>query len=111
MAHIVIVGDGPGGLSAALFLAKAGHTVTVFGRDQTPMHHAQLYNYLGVRDISGSDFQLQARRHATAFGAGIVDAQVTAIQHGRHRHDRRSGPRHGGLSRARGRQGQSTAGT
>ena len=29
MARIIIVGDGPGGLSAALFLAKAGQDVTV----------------------------------------------------------------------------------
>lgn len=40
MAAVVIVGDGPGGLSAALFLAKNGHQVTVFGEDKTSMHYA-----------------------------------------------------------------------
>ena len=34
MARIIIVGDGPGGLSAALFLAKADQDVTVFGMDR-----------------------------------------------------------------------------
>gem|GEM_PF-5879158 len=29
MTQITIVGDGPGGLSAALFLARADHAVTV----------------------------------------------------------------------------------
>jgi thioredoxin reductase (NADPH) len=66
MTRTVVVGDGPGGLSAALFLAKNGHTVTVYGQDQTPMHHAHLRNYLGLPDISGSDFQAVAREHATA---------------------------------------------
>jgi thioredoxin reductase (NADPH) len=51
MARIIIVGDGPGGLSAALLLAKNGHTVSVYGQDQTPMHHAQLHDYLGSPDI------------------------------------------------------------
>lgn len=34
MVRINIVGDGPGGLSAALFLTKNGHEVTVFGQDK-----------------------------------------------------------------------------
>jgi thioredoxin reductase (NADPH) len=61
MASITIVGDGPGGLSAALFLAKAGHTVTVYGQDNTAMHYAYLRNYLGLPEISGSEFQQAAR--------------------------------------------------
>lgn len=79
MTRISIIGDGPGGLSAALYLAKAGHTVTVFGQDETPMHHAQLYNYLGIPAISGRDFQRSARRHVANHGAAIDDVQVTGI--------------------------------
>ncbi len=67
MAHIAIVGDGPGGLSAALFLAKAGQTVTVFGTDETARHYAYLHNYLGIAEISGSDFQRVARDQVTSF--------------------------------------------
>ena len=61
MSSVVIVGDGPGGLSAALFLAKNKLQVTVFGQDQTAMHYAYLYNYLGLPEIDGSDFQEIAR--------------------------------------------------
>jgi thioredoxin reductase len=50
MARVNIVGDGPGGLSAALFLAKNGHEVKVFGQDTTAMNFAYLYNYLDTRD-------------------------------------------------------------
>ena len=79
LAHIAIVGDGPGGLSAALFLAKAGETVTVFGTDETAMHYAYLHNYLGVKEISGSDFQRVARDQVTAFGADLRPERVASI--------------------------------
>lgn len=80
MVNVLIVGDGPGGLSAALYLAKAGHGVTVFGQDRTPMHHAELHNYLGLPVVSGSDFQRVARSQAADHGATIVDANVAAIR-------------------------------
>ena len=79
VAHIAIVGDGPGGLSAALFLAKAGQTVTVFGTDETAMHYAYLHNYLGIPEISGSDFQRVARDQVTGFGAEIRPERVASV--------------------------------
>lgn len=82
MASITIVGDGPGGLSAALFLAKNGHQVTVFGTDKTAMHHAYLYNYLGIPEIAGSEFQKIARGQVTQFGARVLDEQVTSVDVG-----------------------------
>ena len=64
MASVAIVGDGPGGLSAALFLAKNGHEVTVFGTDKTAMNWAYLHNYLGISEIAGTEFQTIARGQA-----------------------------------------------
>lgn len=78
--RIGIVGDGPGGLSAALFLAKAGHEVVVFGRDATAMNYAYLYNYLGLPEIDGKEFQRIAREQAAGQGANLVDATVTAVE-------------------------------
>ncbi len=79
MARIAIVGDGPGGLSAALFLAKNGQDVTVFGTDETAMHYAHLHNYLGVPDIGGSEFQAIARSQVTGFGAEIKTIRVSGV--------------------------------
>jgi thioredoxin reductase len=75
----VVVGDGPGGLSAALFLAKNGLEVTVYGQDKTAMHWALLRNYLGVKEIPGSQFQAIAREQAESFGAKLVSARVDAV--------------------------------
>lgn len=79
MPQTIVIGDGPGGLSAALFLAKNGTEVTVYGKDQTAMHYAYLHNYLGIDEISGSDFQAKARSQASAVGASLRDALVTAV--------------------------------
>lgn len=79
MANTIVVGDGPGGLSAALFLAKNGHDVTVFGQDQTAMNYAELHNYLGIPAISGTEFQTIARSQVEAVGGSIVDSEVTAV--------------------------------
>jgi thioredoxin reductase (NADPH) len=79
MPEVIIVGDGPGGLSAALFLAKNKVDVVVFGSDKTAMHYAQLRNYLGIRDIHGSELQKTAREQVTGFGGRLREERVTEI--------------------------------
>jgi thioredoxin reductase len=76
---VIIVGDGPGGLSAALFLAKNGLSVTVYGQDKTAMHWALLKNYLGIPEVHGSEFQRTAKKQVEAFGAKVVEARVESV--------------------------------
>lgn len=76
----IVIGDGPGGLSAALFLAKGGLKVRVYGEDKTAMHWAQVKNYLGVVDIHGSEFQRTARAQVESFGAELVAARVERVE-------------------------------
>ena len=80
MAQITIVGDGPGGLSAALFLARSNNQVTVYGTDATVMNFAFLNNYLGVDAISGTDFQIAAKNQVINAGATLLDQEVTSVK-------------------------------
>lgn len=82
MARVTVVGDGPAGLSAALFLAKNGHEATVFAQDGTPMHYAQLHNYLGIPEIGGTKFQEVARAQVREQGAELCEEEVTGVEAG-----------------------------
>jgi thioredoxin reductase (NADPH) len=79
MADVIVIGDGPGGLSAALLLAKGGMDVVVFGQDKTAMHAALLKNYLGIPEMLGSDFQTIARRQAESVGARLRAERVESV--------------------------------
>ena len=76
---VVIVGDGPGGLSAALFLVRGGLDIRVYGQDKTAMHWAMLNNYLGVEEMLGSDFQEICKKQVAAAGVELVMEKVKAI--------------------------------
>jgi thioredoxin reductase len=80
MAHTAIVGGGPAGLSAALFLAKNGQDATVFDTDDTWMHKAHLFNYLGIKTEDGSAFLETAREQVDHFGAERIEAEVTGVE-------------------------------
>lgn len=79
MPDAIVIGDGPGGLSAALLLAKNKVDVVVFGENHTAMHYAQVRNYLGIPEVHGSDFQQVARAQVAAFGARIRDDRVETV--------------------------------
>jgi thioredoxin reductase len=79
MHDVLVIGDGPGGLSAALFLAKNKLRVLVIGQDKTAMHWALLRNYLGLPEILGADFQRIAREQVTAVGGELRDARVETV--------------------------------
>jgi thioredoxin reductase (NADPH) len=76
---VIVVGDGPAGLSAALFLAKNDQHTVVFGDDETAMHYAYLRNFLGIEGIDGTRFQEQARAQVVGFGAEVVAATVAEV--------------------------------
>ncbi|MFB6161250.1 MAG: FAD-dependent oxidoreductase [Haloferacaceae archaeon] len=77
MAQVAVVGGGPAGLSAALFASKNGLDVVLFDTDETWMHKAHLFNYLGIGSVDGSAFMATARQQADDFG--VDRHQGTAV--------------------------------
>ncbi|SFS01053.1 Pyridine nucleotide-disulphide oxidoreductase [Halomicrobium zhouii] len=79
MTDVLIVGGGPAGLSAALFTAKNDLDTVVFDTDETWMHKAHLFNYLGIESEDGTQFVEDARAQAEGFGADLHEAKVTDV--------------------------------
>jgi thioredoxin reductase len=69
MADVAIVGGGPAGLGAALLTAKNDLDTVVFDTDETWLHSAHLFNYLGVESVGGDEFLDVARRQVDSHGA------------------------------------------
>ncbi|RZH69059.1 NAD(P)/FAD-dependent oxidoreductase [Natrinema altunense] len=79
-ASVIVIGGGPAGLSAALLTAKNGLETTVFDTDETWMHKAHLFNYLGIGSVGGSEFMATARQQVDDFGADRRQSEeVTAV--------------------------------
>ena len=68
MTQVAVVGGGPAGLSAALFTAKNDLDTVVFDTDETWMHKAHLFNYLGIESVGGEEFLETARAQVDEFG-------------------------------------------
>ena len=78
----VIVGGGPAGLTAAIYLARARYRVLVVEKDhfggQITITN-EVVNYPGVLSASGSELTETMRRQAEAFGAEFMLAEVTGL--------------------------------
>jgi thioredoxin reductase len=80
MTDVLIVGGGPAGLSAALFTEKNGLDTVVYDTDETWMHKAHLFNYLGIDSMDGTEFIEASREQVEAFGVDIHEAEVTGVE-------------------------------
>ncbi|MFB6285581.1 MAG: NAD(P)/FAD-dependent oxidoreductase [Candidatus Bipolaricaulia bacterium] len=78
MADVIIVGGGPAGYSAALFTSKYGLDTVVYDTDDSKMHSAYLWNYLGIQEMHGSDFLNVAREQVEEYGTEIRKEKITS---------------------------------
>jgi thioredoxin reductase (NADPH) len=76
----IIIGAGPGGLQAAIHLARYNRRVLLVDRGGGRTSHARhLVNYLGIRNISGRELIATGLRQIKNFGADVAAATVTGI--------------------------------
>lgn len=77
---VIIVGGGPAGLSAAIYLARAKFSVLVIEKEEFGGQitiTSEIINYPGVLKLSGKELTENMKKQAQYFGAGFLKANVT----------------------------------
>ena len=83
MEHVIIIGNGPAGISTALYTTRAGINTTIIGKDYGALGKAsEIENYYGFsQPISGKDLIAEGMEGARRLGAEILSDEVLGISY------------------------------
>lgn len=80
---VAIIGGGPAGLTAAIYLARARYRVLVIEKDKFGGQitiTSEVVNYPGIEKIDGTSLTENMRRQALNFGAELMISEVTKLE-------------------------------
>lgn len=83
MANVIIIGNGPAGISTALYTTRAGIETTIIGKDSGSLGKAsEIENYYGFEQpITGKELIQNGIDQAKRLGAKIISDEVVGISY------------------------------
>ncbi|GIQ69320.1 FAD-binding protein [Xylanibacillus composti] len=80
MYDVLIIGAGPAGASAGIFMARAKKKVLILDNDKSGTKKAWAANHYAVMGITGYDVFETGKRQAEKYGAEVKLAEVSAVE-------------------------------
>ena len=78
-----MLGKGPAGIQAALYIKRASLNVLVIGKDGGALAKTdKIGNYYGFTQISGPELLEQGYKHAKSLGIELIEEEVTGLSFG-----------------------------
>ena len=82
MNKVIIIGSGPAGISAALYLKRAGIDVIVFTTNNSALHKAhEIENFYGFKSISGKELYDNGIEQAKNLNIEVIEEEVISLEY------------------------------
>ena len=82
MYDSIIVGKGPAGITAAIYLKRAGYNCVVIGKDGGNLiKNSKIQNYYGIEEITGEELLLKGIKQAENLGIEVVTDEVIELEY------------------------------
>lgn len=80
MIDVIIIGSGPAGISASLYLKRAKKNILIISKKQSALKKAEkIENYYGIESISGEELYNVGIKQAERLNIPIINDEVTNI--------------------------------
>lgn len=86
---VIIIGGGPGGLSAAIYAQRAALNTALIEKGIAGGQMAmtdEVENYPAIKEISGLELSERFMKHAQSYGLELIQDEVDAVEPGLDRH-------------------------
>lgn len=82
MYDSVIIGKGPAGITAAIYLKRAGFNCLVIGKDGGNLEkNGKIQNYYGIEEITGKELLIKGIKQAENLGIEVITDEAIELEY------------------------------